>query len=578
MRPHAPSAGGLQRRLLLAVLAGAALFSALAGSAVYEWAYEREVQSSRATLEGLAAAVERTLAIGAFADDAVLMQEVVDGLARHELAALVRLRSAGNRTVVARHDQAAAANESAELTVHRRLASPFDANETVATLTVAADSARVATNARRQAVVLAAMMAAQAMLVALLLYVAAARLVSRPIVRLAQQLRGMAPGTAQRLDRPRRHRDDEIGVLIDGANALLEANAIALERERRLRAEVQALEAQYRQIFEASSAGIFVLDPDGRLINSNPTVSRVVGMSAAELRSLPRDAFIARVFHEPRRVREMITQAGERAETVSADLELVRSGMQPRWVHCLLSVQHAERVRPHTGAIEGVIYDITDRKSAERATRHLMLHDPLTGLKNRAGTLTGATARIAKANRRGSPLSLFCIDLDGFKAINDEHGHPCGDEVLRTCAQRMKRAFRSATDLVGRLGGDEFMIVVPGLDIADVALARIAHAMVSSLGEPIKLAGGATVRVGACIGIAGLGRHGTDLPALTEAADRAMYAVKAGGKNGFACALVATGADASCAAAAPAAHTRAEPAALPDTVREGDVALPEALH
>ncbi len=530
--------GGLQRRLLLTVLVGAVVFSALAGALVYEWAYRREVRSSLTTLEGLAAAVERTLAIGAFANDAVLMQEVADGLARHDLAAQVRVQpTAGSAIVGQRGPAVAGAPGTPGLTVQKRLASPFDPRETVATLAVTADGARVAAIAGRQALVIAAMMAAQAMLVAALLYVAAERLVSRPIVRLARQLHAMAPGTDQRLEHPPRHQRDEIGVMIDGANALLESNAVALERERRLRAKVEAVEAQYRQIFESSSAGIFVIDGDGRLINSNPTVSRVVGMSPLELGRLPRDEFVARVFHEPGRVRRMIEQSRERGETISADLELVRSGEQRRWVHCLLSVQHAERASEPANAIEGVIYDITDRKSAERAARHQMLHDPLTGLKNRAGTVTGAAARIAEAHRRGTSLSLMCIDLDGFKAINDRHGHSCGDSVLRICAGRMQAALRSATDLVGRLGGDEFMIVVPGLDAGDPVLTQIAQALIASLGEPIDLPSGERACVGACIGIASLGRHGVEMHALTEAADQAMYAVKAGGKNGFACAV-----------------------------------------
>ena len=137
-------------------------------------------------------------------------------------------------------------------------------------LNIRLNDARVQADADRQAYTLAGAMVGQAALLALVLYLVAARWVSQPIVRLAGALREMQPGSGERLRTPADHAGDEIGVLISGANALLASNENALQTERQLRAEVEAMEAQYRQIFDSSSAGIFVLsqgaDPTDELL------------------------------------------------------------------------------------------------------------------------------------------------------------------------------------------------------------------------------------------------------------------------------------------------------------------------
>ena len=132
-------------------------------------------------------------------------------------------------------------------------------------------------------------------------------------------------------------------------------------------------------------------------------------------------------------------------------------------------------------AVEGVIFDITERKQAERAARYQSQHDPLTGLKNRVGTLKRASQHLAEAQLQRGSLSVLCIDLDGFKAVNDSYGHQAGDEVLIACAKRMRTVLRRASDLIGRLGGDEFVVVLPGLDVSDEQLAEAAAALLTSL-------------------------------------------------------------------------------------------------
>ncbi len=527
----------LQLRFMAMVIAGATLFAALAGAFAYRMGYARAIDHGRATIGALADAVEKTAAIGAFSGDRVLLQEVIDGLAGNPLVASVEVNDASGGALARRGSATAPGRaQVAVIGIDRRLASPFDKTELVGLLHIEADPSRMQADARSRALELAGLMVGQTVLVALLLYVVAALLVSRPILQLGSGLRGMEPGTSERLPMPSGHALDEIGDLTHSANALLEANQIAMQRERELRSEIEVMEAQYRQIFDFSSAGIFVLNGDGQLINSNPTALRVIGLPIEQLRQLRGNDFMESVFARPDRVREMMEQAVARNETVSTDLELLHRSDHPRWVHCLISVQSA----PDTPRlIEGVMYDITERKRAEHGVQHRAEHDGLTGLKNRDASEAAIDRFVAEARANGTAVTVLYIDLDGFKQVNDTLGHKAGDQVLLACAHRMQQAVRRTSDVIGRMGGDEFVIALNNIDSADAVGTQLAAQLLAALAEPITVEGGYTIGVGASIGMASFPRHGSTRKQLLHTADAVMYEVKRNGKNAFAMALEA---------------------------------------
>ena len=233
--------GSLQFRFMVTVVAGALLFAAGAGVLAYRLGHERALTSSRSTIDDLARAVEKTLAVGAYATDPVLLAEVAEGLTQNVLVATVEVRSTQGK-VLARSARKAGTSGSpapSGMSIEWPLYSPFDRSEQVGVLQLHGDDKHISAVANQQAGVLAAWMVGQVALVALLVYFLAARLVSRPIVRLAQQLDAVSPGTAERLTVPGLHTHDEIGVLINGINKLLEATSAALERERTARAEIE---------------------------------------------------------------------------------------------------------------------------------------------------------------------------------------------------------------------------------------------------------------------------------------------------------------------------------------------------
>ncbi len=178
----------------------------------------------------------------------------------------------------------------------------------------------------------------------------------------------------------------------------------------------------------------------------------------------------------------------------------------------------------------GVGRDITDQKVAEELILHRATHDSLTGLPNRAmfSALLEQALRLAKRNER--KLAIFFIDLDGFKAVNDLHGHDAGDSLLRQMAGRFRDSVR-ASDVVVRLGGDEFVVLAQELAERDGASA-VARKLLGAAALPVQVAG-QEFRVSASIGISVFPDDGDDESSLMKNADQAMYAAKRAGKKAF---------------------------------------------
>jgi diguanylate cyclase (GGDEF)-like protein len=175
---------------------------------------------------------------------------------------------------------------------------------------------------------------------------------------------------------------------------------------------------------------------------------------------------------------------------------------------------------------------LLDLHHSERDNRQMAHHDLLTGLPNRALNLKLFSELLAgpypQATSPVSKLTVFCLDLDGFKGVNDRFGHATGDAVLVAVANRLRASVRD-TDFVCRLGGDEFVILLP--NIGDDEAASVARRVISQVSEPFEFAPAA--RVGASIGLASAPRDGVTADELLSAADRAMYEAKRRGKGGF---------------------------------------------
>jgi len=174
------------------------------------------------------------------------------------------------------------------------------------------------------------------------------------------------------------------------------------------------------------------------------------------------------------------------------------------------------------------VVDITDRKCTERRLAHLAHHDMLTGLPNRILFHDRLVQALAPTGRPGHIVAVLFLDLDGFKAVNDRHGHEAGDLLLRTVAWRLRGCVR-AEDTVARLGGDEFTVLLPAVGSAD-DVAVVARKIRDELAAPVTV-GAANAAITVSIGISLFPRDGEETDVLIRHADRAMYDAKNQGKN-----------------------------------------------
>jgi diguanylate cyclase (GGDEF)-like protein len=166
-------------------------------------------------------------------------------------------------------------------------------------------------------------------------------------------------------------------------------------------------------------------------------------------------------------------------------------------------------------------------REAVRRIQHMAHYDAVTSLPNRALLADRLVQETARAKRVSGHFALLMFDLDGFKAVNDTWGHAAGDRVLALVGERVRKCLR-ASDTVGRLGGDEFLAILPATSL-DGAIG-VAEKLRVALGEPYPL-DGATGHVSASVGVSLYPEHGADAPTLQRAADAALYRAKREGKN-----------------------------------------------
>ncbi len=175
-----------------------------------------------------------------------------------------------------------------------------------------------------------------------------------------------------------------------------------------------------------------------------------------------------------------------------------------------------------------VMNDITERKALEGELRRLANTDMLTGIANRRSFMESLRREIMRARRYGRPLSLLMLDVDHFKRINDTHGHPCGDEVLKKLAVTVRETLRDS-DLFGRIGGEEFAVALPETPLAGAL--QNAERVRAEVGRAVVSFGGREIRFAVSIGAAALADGGEDMEGLFSRVDAALYRAKEGGRN-----------------------------------------------
>ena len=281
-------------------------------------------------------------------------------------------------------------------------------------------------------------------------------------------------------------------------------------------------------VFESTTEGITITDPDGVILTVNPAFTAITGYSAEEVIGA-KPSLLKSGRHDAAFYRRMWRAIQREGQWRGEIWNRRKSGeIYPE----LLSIS---AVRDQDGCVThhiGVFLDITELKSFEKQILFLAHHDPLTELPNRVLFDDRLKHSIHRAGRDNARLAVLFIDLDHFKDVNDTLGHPLGDQLLQRVARLFRRAIR-AGDTLARLGGDEFTLLVENIN-DDLDAVMVAQKLLNVFARPFLL-GEQEIHISASIGISLYPTDGREAHELIKNADAAMYRAKAKGRNRYAC-------------------------------------------
>lgn len=498
--------------LAVAILGGLSLVGALLISE------SRESAKQYKRLSELLDTVEQTVQVACFLDNRELAGEVANGLLANRIVARVQILQGDN--VLAQRGQMLARAASKQL--ERSVISPFMPGEEVCRIVLTPNSDEIRSAVLEASLFTAAILTLQLFGIGIAVVLVLIKVVTRPIKTLSHGIRRLVAEDGQKLEVLPGNEHDELGRLVNSVNGMIDRLMSSLRNEREQRMQREAEERRYRAIFDNVEAGIFELDPDGRLVSANPAFRRMFGLE-------PRLDLEARVVH----LRDLTGDAQVQLDTL---LRCLQADSTPR--HIDVKLEFNDRIRWlsllfnrfEDGYMQGVANDITERYLAANAAEELAITDPLTGLGNRRGLSRRlqAAVRIYQSDP-GYRCTLIMLDLDRFKIANDTFGHAVGDLVLQHVGELLTELVRKA-DYVARLGGDEFVVLLDG-PVRRQDVEQIVSRFIKRVNEPLIVDPQTRVCVGASLGIAVLGEDAGTEDALLHMADSAMYRAKQAGRN-----------------------------------------------
>jgi len=302
-----------------------------------------------------------------------------------------------------------------------------------------------------------------------------------------------------------------------------------ITERKSLETALENSESKFRAIVENANDIIYTLSLEGVLTYVSPQWTEILGHQTHEVIQHSFEHFI-----HPDDLAHcyQVLATMHRTQTKQSDIEYRIRDSQGQWQW---HISNASPIVSKEGRVIeylGIARDITERKALAQEIERLAHYDPLTNLVNRALFSKLFNQHLVQSKRNQTGIALMFIDLDNFKLVNDTYGHECGDQLLHLTAERMQRTVR-ASDVVGRIGGDEFIIFLPELgesDSAASAALTVAEKLREVMAQPFDI-DGHSLNVSASIGVAVCPLHGSDERTLSQAADKAMYQAKQQGRN-----------------------------------------------
>ena len=304
------------------------------------------------------------------------------------------------------------------------------------------------------------------------------------------------------------------------------------EGARATMAALAGSEDVFATFFEEAPIGLALADLSGRYVRINVTFAALLGQAPEDLVGVAADSLVHPDDRDDDALRLSLLLSGQQ-KSLSGEERYVSPEGRTSWVLRGMTVVPDPAGRPAWLAVTA--QDVTERRRAEAALHELtatlseqVIRDPLTGLANRALLEKRLQAALARAKRNGETTAVLFLDLDGFKAVNDDFGHAIGDDVLCGVAERLQRVLRPS-DTVARLGGDEFVVLAEGT--ADAHLDTLVNRIRAAVEVPLQV-GTNVVVVGVSIGVAVSHAGAGDPRSLLALSDSRMYDAKRANRFG----------------------------------------------
>jgi diguanylate cyclase (GGDEF)-like protein/PAS domain S-box-containing protein len=500
---------GLLVRLAVVIGFASIAIGFLSTQLFYRLTVNQEVTIAHQSIDSLYKTIEATAATAAYLVEKDLAQEVVDGLSTNGVVLNASMTFEG---------AAITANDNAmNNPVIFPIKSLFEPDKFIGQLLIVPNIEYIETRARQLAAENAKAMTIQAMVVTFIAIFVASFLITRPIIKIARSLHQTTPGDGSRLNIPEFHDNSELGLLVRDVNKLLGKTEEQFNQERKLREEIEALEKRFRMLFENSLSPIILLEPTGNILLFNSAFEKTLNKLDLPLKKTY-GALLAELFDDPEQLADMVKAAFENDEIATGEFRLKpREERESLWVQVVITFIVSDDMREY---YQVTLHDISKRKRDLDLLAYQADFDKLTKLYNRQGLEKQLATLMTGSNR----FALVLIDLNGFKQVNDIYGHKSGDEILIFVADRIKKTLRP-TDLGGRWGGDEFVLLLKDAD--QLQTRQIVEQLVQRIAKPYYLPSFETnVIVGASCGVAFYPDHSNDLQTLLHLSDQAMYRAK----------------------------------------------------
>ncbi|MCF8111937.1 MAG: PAS domain S-box protein [Desulfobacteraceae bacterium] len=332
------------------------------------------------------------------------------------------------------------------------------------------------------------------------------------------------------------HKDGNIGIaelagfpLKNGKGDIVGFRGIArdITERRQMEEQLRQSEERYRTIIEQIQDGYFETDLEGNFTFVNEAECRNLGYTHDELLGMDRHQYTDE--KNAQILFDLFMDIYNTGKPVKAhELEIIKKDGTTSYNEISIALIRDENGEPV--GFRGIARDVSERKRHEEKIQYMATHDGLTGLPNRLMFSQLLNHAIEGAKRNNRQLAVLFIDLDRFKIINDSLGHEAGDQLLQEISERFRQTLR-AMDVVARMGGDEFVVMIEEIEDQSAA-ATVAHKLLTTTIKPVTIMS-QECRVTASIGISIYPRHGEDEQSLIKNADIAMYSAKEEGKNNY---------------------------------------------